>query len=735
MAEQSSLGLKICNWIMKYSIYALMFLMPIFFLPWTSEVLDFNKQTLMLVLVFASLFAWMMRVLVSGKFEINLSKIHIFVGILFLSGLLSTVFSVYRSGSFWGWPQSTTSSFLTVLSLTVLYFLVSNTFSKKDIFVSTVTFSTSFVLAQIIGIFQLFGLYMIPFDFARATSFNTIGSAGSLGFLSAILLPLGIVLLIVSKKWWKVLFGAQLALSMIIFFVVDYPIVWWAVIVAAFLVMVLMAVRRDIFDGRWMSVPVFFLAISLFFVLLNPSIFGVGQNANEIFLSQNTSLQMVLSAIKEMPVFGSGLGTFAYDFSKFKTPDFSQSSLWSVTFTRGASEFLSNVAMTGVFGTLALIALVIAVIVATFRSLIVEKITKTSIKAEDESYLNRVLVLAFVSSFLVECMVFGIYNANIVLYFVFFFAMAALVELISKEKQMYELKPSSLTTLIATFVFTLAFIFGLGILILDGQRYVAEVNYYKGLVQLNAEDIDGGAKKIESAATINPASDLYFRQLSQVYLLQLQQKVSGITTETLTDDQKTEIQTLVANSVNAGKLSTDLNSKSVTNWSSRGYVYQNLFGFLDDANTWAINSYEEALKLDPNNPYLYAQEGYVNFISAYNLGEDKTTEKNQLLTKAEEQLQKSLALNSEYSNALYYLGLVYNAMGYKDKAIEQFEKVKQLNSNSKETQESIQKIIDTLKSGGSAGTEAMTKENPLDTGTSTENPVKNPPETTTEEAE
>ena len=107
MAKESSLTIRICNWLVKYSIYAVIFLMPILFLPWTADVLDFNKQTVLILLGFVALFAWMLRTLVSGKFEINNSKIHIVVGVLFLACLLATIFSVNKYGSFWGWPQIT----------------------------------------------------------------------------------------------------------------------------------------------------------------------------------------------------------------------------------------------------------------------------------------------------------------------------------------------------------------------------------------------------------------------------------------------------------------------------------------------------------------------------------------------------------------------------------------------------------------------------------------------------
>jgi len=189
MPKESSFALKICDWVTKYSIYAAIFLVPVFFLPWTSEVLDFNKQTLLLLLAVVALFSWMLRVLISGKFELNISKMHIVAAVLFLVYLLSTIFSINRYGSFWGWPQSSSESLLTLLAVLLFYFLVSNVFSKRNIFVSAVILSFSAILAELIGILQLFGLFIIPFDFAKSIAFNTVGSAGSLGFFAAIMLP------------------------------------------------------------------------------------------------------------------------------------------------------------------------------------------------------------------------------------------------------------------------------------------------------------------------------------------------------------------------------------------------------------------------------------------------------------------------------------------------------------------------------------------------------------------
>jgi len=709
MAKESSFTLKICDWVVKYSIYAAIFLAPMFFLPWTAEVLDFNKQTILLLLVFVALFCWMLRVLVSGKFEFNISPMHIVVGVLFLIYLLSVIFSTNSYGSFWGWPQITSESLLSLIIFVLLYFLVSNVFSKKNIFAAIIILFLSVLLAELIGILQLFNLFILPFNFTKAASFNTLGSVGSLGFIAAIMLPLAIALLIRAKKWWKLLFILEIVFSALILFLVNYPIVWWAAIVGSGLIMILGIMKREVFDGRWMALPMFFLAVSLFFVLLNPQVNLLSQKPNEIFLSQRANLDISLQALKERPIFGSGPGTFTYDFLKYKSPDFSKSSLWNFAFNRGASKVLNDLVTTGILGALALLALMAFPVFLGVKFLIAEK---------EANPLYWSLALGLSACLVVFGLTYFLYNSNIVLDFVYFFLIASLIGVTGPkgypEKKAYELKPSSLMTLVITFVFTLVFIFGLGLIILDGQRYIAELSYLKGLVKYQAGQKDEGIKSIEAAAGTNSSSDLYFRQLSQAYLAKLQDELQN-STGTPSDEETKKIQTLVANSINAAKIATDLNPNNANNWSVRGYVYQSLFGVISDAGTWAEKSYDEALKLSPNDPYLSAQKGNVFLAMALSQPQAEAQQKSQFLSQAQEQLEKAVNLNPNYSNALYSLGLVYDSMGQKNKAIESFSGLLNLNPGNQD----VQKILSNLRAGRSA-LEGLNQQQPQ---------PENPPET------
>ena len=718
--KKSSLTIKICDWVAKYSIYAVIFLMPIFFLPWTADVLDFNKQALLLLLAFISLFSVLLKTLISGKFEIKKSFMHIAAGILFLAYLLATIFSANKYGSFWG--QQGDENLLTLICLLSFYFLISNIFSKKEILASVVILSFSAIIAELIGVLQLLGLFIIPFDFAKSAAFNTLGSVGSLGFFTVILLPLAISLLIIVKKWWRFLFALEIILSALILVLINYPIIWWVVIIGSALILILGTVRSDHFDGRWMALPTFFLAIALFFVLLNLQISWLPQRTNEIFLSQKTGVDIATQTLKEKPILGSGPGTFAYDFSKFKNLDFSKSSLWNITFNKSSSKVLNNLATTGGLGFLALLLFMLFPVFSGIKCIIFKKKTDDDSEVEmPASKKYSILLLGLFIALIEQTITYFLYNSNITLDFVYFFIIAALVGLIYETKKEYILKPSSLFNLMVTFVFTLVFIFGMGFLILDGQRYIAEVDYYKGIIAYQTGQKEDGLKKLEAAARFNPESDIYFRQLSQVYLLELKDKLQK--TGGYSDEEKTKIQTLVANSINAGKIATDINPQDANNWSSRGYVYQSLIGISADAPTWAINSYDSALKLDPNNPYLFSQEGNVYLADAANLSADQADQKNQLVAKAQNQFEKAVALNPNYSDALYSLGIIYDSSGQKDKAIDAFTKLQQLNP----TNTDISKILDNLKAGKPAlQVVTPTVENPTsETNGAVENPSAN----------
>jgi Flp pilus assembly protein TadD/O-antigen ligase len=615
--------------------------------------------------------------------------LHIIIGAFLLVYTLATIFSVNAGASFWGNSQQISASLLMIICLVVFYLLVSNVFSKKDFSTAVNYLFISVIIAQIIGVFQIFGKNILLFDFAKIGIFSTVGLLSNLVSVSLILLPLAIVLLANARGWWKMLFISQIVLSGGLLILINFTMFWWIAAAGAAAVLILELFKKDFIDTRWTIIPMFFLISALFFALFNPQINLVDFRNKEIFFPQKISLDISIQALKERPVLGSGPGTFAYDFSKFKSPDFSKSSIWDVTFTKPASKVFDILITTGILGLLALLVLIGFSIFEGIKSFFTE-LNEVSATGKETNRNNGILLLGLISSLVATTAIFFLFNSNVAIDFIWFFLISGLVLFIAGNKKKYTLKSSSSIALLITFVFTAVFIFGTGLLMFGVQRYIAEVNYYKGLQASANKDIAGFIKYLEKAVSLNSKSDVYLRQLSQAYLFALQEEIKNIKSEP-TDQQKMKAQTYLANTVNAAKFATDINPNDSVNWSSRAFVYQKLSGILENASLWAITSYDSAIKVDPNNPYLYLQKGNIYLNESVNPA--NASQKNQFLDKAKEQLEKAVTLNPNYSDALYFLGLTYESLGQKNNAISAFTRIQQLNP----TDKNIAKIISDLK--------------------------------------
>jgi len=667
--QKSSEIVEICEKVSKISIYLLAFLLPILFLPWTANVLDFNKQALLIVLVFVSLFAWMLKVLISGKASFNLSLVHIPLAVLFLVCTASTVFSLWRYGSFWGWPQVNSESLFSLLGLVLLYFLVINIFEKKEILYLMISLVASGSLAMLYGLLQLFGKFLIPIGFTKAVSFNTIGGVNSLAVFSAILLPIIIIFLVISKeKYLRAFFIAAIALLAILLLLINFQTVWWLVVAGMALIIVFGARKRDIFDNRWLVLPMFFLALALLFSFFRFQIPGTPDKPVEIFLTHRASFDIVWKTLKQSPVIGSGPGTFIYDFSKYKDINFNQGSLWNLRFDWASSKMMTMLGTIGILGVLSFFALLIFFIFYGIKFLFAKK-------SKEEKEIYWVLGLGIFISFLTVSVAYFLYQSNLSLDFAWFLLMASFVSLLSPVRKEVLLKPSSLLTLGITFAFTLIFIFGLGILILESQRYASAANYLKGMKSWQDEESIKTMEYFEDAARLSPGNDLYWRELSQVYL----QTISEVSARTdLSQAEITkQVQILINSAVNSAKTAVEINPKNVANWSARGSVYQNLIGMVGGTKEWAIESYKKALELEPTNPFFPTQTGIVFLREASLLTADgEKEEQNKILAQAEDQFSRAIEMKSDYAPAHFQLAMVYQAQGRGAEMVVQLERAK-----------------------------------------------------------
>ncbi len=755
MAKESPLLVKISDTIIVWSLYLVVFLMPIFFIPFSSDFLDFNKQALLMLATFIALFAWMAKAIFSGGFTISKDKTSMAVGALVVVALLSALFSVNRYGSFWGWPLVTSESFLSIFCFATIFFLVSTHFSEKEISHAFLLVAISSLLAQVFTILQLAGLHIVPVSFAAATAFNTIGSFGSVGLFAVSMLPMFVVLAVLSQKWWKALFIANIIAVFVLTLLINYNFIWYGLLVSSLVLLVCWTIRRDIFDARWMFLPMFFLIVALFFIILSPQLQWLPQNSVEVTLSHKATLNIDMQALRKSPLLGSGPGTFSYDFSKFKDVNFNKNPLWNINFSSGSSHILNALATLGVLGFVAWLLVLALPLWRGAKTLLFERGKQDPIKSS--------LLLALFSMAAVQCFLSFFYISNMSLMTMLFLAIGGIIALVAKQERVYALKSSSWLMLGTTFLFTALFIFGLGFLMLEGQRYYADAYYYQGVKAATQGQRANGIALMKTAASNNSSLDIYFNQLATTSLALVQERVAKPDASLSAEAQKQMLESLVSDSIGAANIAVSINPNNIENWSTKGYVCQNLVGLNKDAVDCAIDAYDKAIALGPVNPYLYVQEGNVYAAAAVSLPKEQQAPKNDFLNKAiekyqkaielkedyslaylqvalatrgksdaaaeatalenavryqgkdasmmlqiglvyyqdknwdkaQQQFQAALGVNQNYANALYFSGLTYSQQGKNDTAISQLEKVLQLNPGN----QNVEKILANLRAG------------------------------------
>ncbi|HEA84648.1 MAG TPA: tetratricopeptide repeat protein [Candidatus Wildermuthbacteria bacterium] len=665
----------------KVALYTLAFLIPLWVLPFTQNMIAYQKQTLLVVFVILALIAWLAKAMNQGEFSIRLSWLHIPVGVLIGVVGISAVFSRWSYASFWGFPLDVSESFITVLAFGILYLLISNTIEDaKHLVKFFFLFVLSGVLAGIVALLQLKGIFL-PFGFAASTAFNTIGSPNSIAVIASVLLPLALVLAFVSRllqRWflWLVVFILFVVIVFINFATA------WITLMGGLLVLLAFGMlnMRKKAEFGWISFPMVFIVLSLFFLIFRVSIPGAPVVPVEVSPSQSGEFEIVREVISKSPILGSGPGTFVLDYASYHSPLLNQTVFWGTRFGSGASEVLDWTATKGILGLLSLLSLIGMGLYVSIRYLLRFGVEDNKKESSPEQHFSWMVGLGLLASFSALTLSQFLYPSNFVMWFLFWALLGGLVVVTSKTTKKFSVAPPSLLAPALSFVFLLVLIFGLGLFFIGGQKYAAEVQYLKGVVASSQGDLDGAIAKAVSAVRLNGSIDIYWRDLSQLYLA----RVNEISTrEGLSDEDKQQLQiTAASNSIASAQRAVQVAPENVANWNVQGFIYRNFIG-LEGAESFAIASYERVAELEPASPFSYTELGRVYVLQAQRLADSAEFEgqKEEALDKALESLQKAIDLKADYSAAHFLIAAVYEQRGESAEAIAKLEEARDISPN------------------------------------------------------
>jgi len=661
----------------KISLYLLVFLLPVWFLPFTQNMLDYQKQVLLIVMVFVGFTAWLGGIVSRHEFSFRTSVLHIPVALLVLVLGFSTIFSLWRYGSLWGWPLDVAESFLTFFAFALLYVLISQTIqSSRQLFFLYFFLIISGVVAGLFALLQLFGIFLLPFDFAKITFFNTIGTINSVAVGAAILLPLTLTLAFVSHLLLRPLMWIGALVLLIVLMLVNFLPAWIVLIAGLFVLFAFgtMNVKKRGQFG-WVSLPMVLIVLALFFMIFRITIPGAPATPVEVSPSQGAEFEIIKQVFQERALLGSGPGTFVFDYVKFHSPVLNQTIFWGTRFTSGASEILDFIATKGLVGIITFLVLLGTALWLGVKNLLQlgkeQQEKQSASTALNFSWMLGLGTLASLVSFLAAYL---LYPANIMIWFFFWVLLGGLGVFTGAKLRTISITSPALA-LVGSFLFLVVTMFGVGLLFVGGQKYAAEVQYLDGVRKSQQGDIDQAITKIISGATLNPSMDVYWRDLSQLYLARVNQIA---TDKGLSDEQKQQqSQVAVGNAVAAARQAVRVSPSNVANWNVQGFVYRNLIG-IPGAENFAISSYEKATQLEPASPFSWTELGRVYLLQAQRLRNQEDTEEQQqeAFDKALENLNKATELKEDYAPAHYLIAVVYTQQDNIEEAIAKLEETK-----------------------------------------------------------
>ena len=431
---------NILNNIIKYPIYLLVFLLPLFFLPFSFEIFEFNKQYLLLFLVLISFFFWFARMIFSDK-ELSFRKTPFNIPILAFSlvAILSAVFSVDRISSIFGYYGRFSDGLITLLGLVIFYFLVVNNAKLINVekLIKTLLWSSLFII--IISYLSVFGIWAeINSKLAGGAflqrmanvSFNpTSGSMEALAVFLSTLMVFLVGLIIFSDKQFNRIFLWLLFISslILVFFISFKPI--WIILASSLILFLFLSLILKLKNKKSLVLilPLVIIIISSVFIfypsskiiektaLKNPQsiLYLEGLENKEIFLDQKISWHIAKETLKSRPIFGSGIGTYFYDFVKFKPLEYNESSLWRVRLDRAGNSIIEIVATAGIIGVITFLLLIVLILF-----FFIKKIAGiTPLKGNEKLAKTNTVSLFFL--FLAVFIAQFVYYQNITLAFIF----------------------------------------------------------------------------------------------------------------------------------------------------------------------------------------------------------------------------------------------------------------------------------------------------------------------------
>ncbi len=396
--------LKYSEKVIEYGFYALAFLVPLVFTPKTFELFEFPKMILVYLLTILIVAAFLVKTVVTGKFNLKRTPLDLPILLYAISCTLSAILSIDRYTSIFGYYTRFNGGLLSFLSYVALYYIFVGEMGpegqegtegregKKEKFVKVLLLSS--LLVSIYGILQHFGIdkdYWVQ-DVQRRV-FSTLGQPNWLAAYLVMVLPVSLALMVqnfksqnsnlkstsqISEPWLRTSAYLLVPIALYSAFWFTYSLSGLLGFAAAILTFLIFIGKENLRRGllplllvflAWTAISALTLTptiserIKKIFDEVVPKVSAVaeeqerGSSLSEPRSETGSTVKIrlavwkgTLNLIKDHPLLGTGPETFAYSFLPYRPVELNQTAEWEFLYNKAHNEYLNIAATTGLLG-------------------------------------------------------------------------------------------------------------------------------------------------------------------------------------------------------------------------------------------------------------------------------------------------------------------------------------------------------------------------------------------------
>lgn len=382
--------------------------------------------------------------------------------------------------------------------------------------------------------------------------------------------------------------------------------------------------------------------------------------------SLKTSWFVAIDSLKESPLAGVGPGNYLSAYNRYRPISDNATEFWQSRFTSARNFYLTVITETGLIGIAALVFLALTLYALLKRDSKTDKPLSLEMLIND-NFLSLVVLVVLLA-------IFPSFPTTTVLLF-------ALLSLSIKSHKINLGLDSSVSRmpLIVLALPILAFV------VYSGYQSVrllaAEAKYKTTLDAITKNDGKAAYEGLISSINQNPLVDRYHIAYAQVNLLLANNVASK---ENLTDQDRQTVSNLIQQSIREGKSAVSLNPGRAGNWEVLASIYKNISALAKDADKFALQTYSQAIALDPGN---------INY--RISLGSLQYAAKN--YDSAIDTFKLAVLAKPDHANARYNLSIAYRDNNQLDLAIAQMEQVVTLVERDSEDYKVAMKELEDMK--------------------------------------